>query len=112
MENGHQITQYGEDMKQWGDTINNIFPNQKIHLKQWNPTFHVLNTNFTSIESSNIPVKENKSNNTYQVMGRQDQSHKNTKQDYFQEEYFQESSNLLHLEDTMVHILDIQFKNN
>ena len=75
-ENGEQITQYGEHMKQWGDTINNIFPNKKIHLKQWNPTFHVLNTNITCFQSSNIPVHENKSNSTYQVMGRQNQSHK------------------------------------
>ena len=59
-------------MKQWGDTINNIFPNKETYLKQWNPTFHVLNTNITYIKSSNIPVKENKSNNAYQVMGRQD----------------------------------------
>ena len=75
-ENGEQISQYGEHMKQWDDTINNIFPNKKISLKQWNPTFHVLNTNITCIKSSNIPVKENKSHNTYQVMGRQNQSHK------------------------------------
>ena len=40
-ENCDQITKYGEHMKQWGDTINNIFPNKKIHLEQWNPTFHV-----------------------------------------------------------------------
>ena len=36
----------------------------------------------------------------------------NTIQDYLQEEFFQESSNLLHLEDTMVHILDIQMENH
>ena len=51
-------------MRQWGNTINNIFPNKKIHLKQWNPTFHVLNTNSTCMKSSNIPVKENKINKT------------------------------------------------
>ena len=33
-------------------------------------------------------------------------------QGYLQEEYFQESSNLQHLEDTMVHSLDILIKNH
>ena len=47
-------------MKQWGDTSNNIFPTKKIHLKQWNPTFHVLNTDIIGIQSLNIPVEENK----------------------------------------------------
>ena len=31
---------------------------------------------YTCIESSDIPVKENKSKNTYEVMGRREQSHK------------------------------------
>ena len=75
-EYGKQTTQYGEHMKQLDDTIDNIFPNKKIHLKHWNSTFHVLNTTITCIKALNIPVKENKSNNTYQGMGRQNQSHK------------------------------------
>ena len=71
-----------------------------------------MNTNITCIKSSKIPVKEMKVTAHIKLWGDMIDHTRHYIQDYLQEEYFQESSNLLHLEDTMVHSLDIQIKNH
>ena len=49
---------------------------QTYSFETMEPYISCFNTNITCIKSSSIPVKDNKVNKTYQVMGRHDTSHK------------------------------------